>query len=225
MSGRTLSRVRAWLGSSQLPEGARMPPERTLATSLGVSRAELRKALLVLEAEGRLERKVGRGTFLTNQRVPQSGKASGGDIASLAERTGPHEAMIARLALEPQLAQMAALHATPRQLTELRRIADAMHTASTWQAYEDLDAAFHDLIAESAGNALLHDLHKIMNGVRMIVVWRRLNPQDQAPTNDYHSFREHEDILHALETRDRQGAERAMRSHLQSTLRAMTAED
>ena len=71
-----------------------------------------------------------------------------------------------------QLAQMAALHATPRQLTELRRIADAMHTASTWQAYEDLDAAFHDLIAESAGNALLHDLHKIMNGVRMIFVFR-----------------------------------------------------
>ena len=103
MSDRTLSRIRAWLGSSQLREGARLPPERTLASSLGLSRAELRKALLVLEAEGRLERKVGRGTFLANQRVPRSGKGSGGDIAALAERTGPHEAMIARLAFEPNL--------------------------------------------------------------------------------------------------------------------------
>lgn len=225
MSDRTLSRIRAWLGSSQLREGARLPPERTLASSLGLSRAELRKALLVLEAEGRLERKVGRGTFLANQRVPRSGKGSGGDIAALAERTGPHEAMIARLAFEPNLARMAALHATPRQLAELRRVADALRMASSWEAYEELDAAFHDLIAESSGNALLHNLHKILNGVRMIVVWRRLNPKDTAPTSDYHSFQEHEEIVSALEARDRHGAEKSMRKHLQSTLDVMTAEE
>jgi len=219
-----LDRVRAWFARAELTDGARLPPERELARTLGLSRSDLRNALFVLEAEGRLERKVGSGTYVRHPAPSDPGEAGGLDVNALAERTGPHEAMVARLALEPELTQMAALHATPRQLGELRRLADSMREASSWRVYEELDAAFHDLIARSAGNPLLYEVFNIVNGVRMIVVWRRLSPPDAAPPPDYHSFREHEAIVTALEQRDRIGAQKAMRAHLQSTIHAMTAD-
>lgn len=225
MSKKSIDRLRAWFASSELPEGSRLPPERELATTLGLSRAELRNALLVLDAEGRLERKVGSGTYVRQPTGPVQAATVATDITKLAERTGPHEAMVARLAIEPELTQMAALHATPRQLTELRRLADAMANARSWRVYEEQDAAFHDLIAKSAGNPLLYDVFRIVNGVRMVVVWRRLSPSDAAPPSDYHSFREHEEIVSALERRDRSGAQKAMRAHLQSTINAMTADE
>src|SRR6266567_8997653 len=44
--------------------GTRLPTERQLALDLGVSRAAIRHAMAVLQAEGRVSREVGRGTFL-----------------------------------------------------------------------------------------------------------------------------------------------------------------
>ena len=225
MDNKILSRVRVWLSSCDLEIGSRIPPERNLASSLGISRADLRKAFLVLEAEGRLERKVGLGTFLVDAKITPAGNSALDTIAALAERTGPIEAMNARLALEPEIARLAAHNATPRQLADLRKLSTLLRNSSSWNEYEKLDHEFHDLIAESGGNKLLHDLHKIINGVRMIVVWRRLSPQDSVPMADYHSFDEHDLIVNALEHRDRDGAQKAMRTHLKMTLAIMTAEE
>ena len=44
--------------------GSRLPTERQLADDLGVTRTMVRHALALLEAEGRISREVGRGTFL-----------------------------------------------------------------------------------------------------------------------------------------------------------------
>lgn len=222
MSAKVLSRVRTWIVSSGLVEGGRLPPERSLCESLGVSRAELRKALLVLEASGVLAREVGRGTFLAKKPEQHKSGSTEGTIGFLAESTGPHEAMMARLALEPELARMAALHASPRQLRDLRRLATDMRNAVNWLAYEEMDSQFHGILAEASGNSLLCALHEIMNGVRFVVVWRRLNTPKVAPDADYHSFDEHDNIVAALEERDGGRAYKAMQTHLKSTLSTMT---
>ncbi|HWG65356.1 MAG TPA: FCD domain-containing protein [Streptosporangiaceae bacterium] len=47
-----------------LGPGSRLPTERQLAADLGASRTSVRQALAVLEAQGRISREVGRGTFL-----------------------------------------------------------------------------------------------------------------------------------------------------------------
>ena len=222
MSAKVLARVKTWIASSGLQVGARLPPERDLCTSLGVSRTELRKAFLVLESNGNLTREVGRGTFLT--RKPEQRKADNSErtISDLAETTGPIEAMMARLALEPELARMAALHASPRQLLRIRELSSMMRKATSWRSYEELDSEFHDIIAQASGNSLLHELHKILNGVRIVVVWRRLDTPESAPDPDYHSFREHDAIVEALEKRSGREASEAMQAHLQSTLSTMT---
>lgn len=223
MSAKILARVRTWISASGLSSGARLPPERDLCTSLGVSRTELRKALFVLEENGNLTREVGRGTFLTKKPEQRKSGNTERTISDLAEKTGPVEAMMARLALEPELAQMAALHASPRQLRRIRELAAKMRSSDSWLTYEEMDSEFHDIIAQASGNSLLHELHKILNGVRIVVVWRRLDTSEVAPDPDYHSFDEHDSIVEALEKRSGSEASKAMQRHLRSTLSTMTA--
>ena len=103
-----LARLDECIAVEASPASGRLPPERELASRLGVSRAELRKALGQLEAEGILSRQVGRGTFLTARSESIS------DIASrLTLKTSPPAAMQARLLIEPELAALAATMATP----------------------------------------------------------------------------------------------------------------
>ncbi|MGI9492377.1 MAG: FadR/GntR family transcriptional regulator [Geminicoccaceae bacterium] len=224
MSGQVHRQLQSWINTAGLAEGSRLPSERDLAVQLGVSRTELRKALLVLEVEGLLHRKVGSGTYLNRSPAPSENHAVTLRIGDLAERTGPQEAMIARLAIEPELARMAALNASQRQIRELRGRTTSIRQASTWRAYEQQDSQFHDLIAEASGNSLLHEVHKVVNGVRLIVVWRRLDTPESGPPPDYHSFDEHDAIVSALETRDAAAAHDAMRRHLASTLASMTGD-
>src|ERR1700732_2081806 len=54
-------------------QGTRLPTERQLALDLGVSRAAVRHAMALLQAEGHVSREVVRGTFLRG--VPDAGAA------------------------------------------------------------------------------------------------------------------------------------------------------
>lgn len=224
MDENILTRLRTWIEASGMKEGARLPAERDLAQTLGITRSELRKSLFILEVEGRVERVVGRGTFLSKRVSNPKKSTAAARIAELAERTGPHEAMTARIAIEPELAALAAIHASSRQLRDIAALAEAMTNAGSWTRYEKLDAEFHDLIAQASGNSLLHEVHSIVNQVRLVVVWRRLHTPQASPPKDYHSFPEHAKIVAALEQRDSAAAKSAMRKHLRSTLDLLSSD-
>ena len=100
----TLSKIREMIGGGQLRPGGRMPPERDLATSLGVGRRALRRALEVLEREGQVTRRQGRGTFLT---APETGAE--GPFNGVLQHTNPFEVMEVRLTVEPMIARLASL--------------------------------------------------------------------------------------------------------------------
>jgi DNA-binding FadR family transcriptional regulator len=214
----TLARLRAWLSEAQLPADGRLPAERELAAHFGIKRAELRKALAVMEGEGRLRRHVGKGTFLAKAE-------SSADVPSAAEiiadRTSPPEAMQARIAVEPEIARLAALKATSAHITEMRELCRRMRQAETWGDYEQLDWRFHNLVAEASGNNLLLEIQRLVNGVRRAVIWGHLARRPLGPSADYHSFAEHEAIVDAIVSRDRRGAAEAMRRHLNSTALTM----
>jgi DNA-binding FadR family transcriptional regulator len=206
------STVRHWLSALRLSADARLPPERELAKKFCVSRAELRKVLAVLEAEGQIQRHVGRGTFVV--RPPEDSRPNGEDIAA---RTSPLAAMQARRVVEPELARLAALNATSAQFVEMRQLCSEMRRVPTWEAYAELDWQFHNLIAEATGNVLLVEIQRLLNGVRRFVVWGNLIKRAAGPPADYHSFAEHEEILAAIQARDGDRAMRAMLSHLGRT--------
>ena len=59
-----LQHLRRQIDSGRLPNHSKLPPERDLAEQYGVPRTVVRKALAILEAEGKIRRHVGRGTFV-----------------------------------------------------------------------------------------------------------------------------------------------------------------
>src|SRR5215467_6237854 len=61
------------------PGVARLPTERQLSVDLGVTRSSVRNALALLEAQGRISREVGRGTFLL-ERSEDSRSARRSDV-------------------------------------------------------------------------------------------------------------------------------------------------
>jgi DNA-binding FadR family transcriptional regulator len=211
---RLLDRLRSYLAAPDVAEDGRLPPERELAQDLGVGRAELRKALAVLEAEGQLWRHVGKGTFVGPRPLDT---ASG--IAALARRSNPAEAMAARLAIEPEIARLAAFNATPSHVAEMRMCLEKSRAAQTWRQYEVWDNRLHRTVAEATQNSVLVGLLDTLNAVRRAVTWGRLRVHPLRPSPDHHSFAEHDILVDAIEHRDLGAAAQAMRTHLKSVER------
>lgn len=208
-----IDKFKRWLNEAKLPVDGRLPPERTLAERFNLSRSQLRKILAALEVEGRIWRHVGRGTFVNKRGQPPSKP----NIDDIANRTSPPEAMQARMMIEPEIARLAALHATSAQIAEMRQLSQKMREAKTWPEYEDLDWRFHNLLAEASSNTLLKEIQYLLNGVRRAVVWGHLNIRPVGPSEDYHSFAEHDELIDNIAARNRMGAAAAMLRHLNST--------
>ena len=61
---RALNHLRRLMTMGQYPEGSRLPTERALSDDLGMARGPIRQALSTIEAEGKISRNIGRGTFV-----------------------------------------------------------------------------------------------------------------------------------------------------------------
>ncbi len=87
--------------------GDRIPSERELSTEFGVSRMTLRQAIQTLVDEGILERRVGSGTFVANQKVQEkmSGVTGFTDLM-LAQGKKPSSKTISYHTMEPSLSEM-----------------------------------------------------------------------------------------------------------------------
>ena len=215
----TVARLRAYIEGSQLTVDSRLPPERELSRALGVSRAGLRQALAVLESEGQIWRHVGKGTFIGTRPI-----ATVSDIDAMVRRTNPAEVMRTRLLIEPEVARMAALNATPAQIAEMRLCMARSRAAATWRQYESWDNRLHRTIAEATQNALLVSLLDTLGAVRRAVAWGRLRVNKVKPEPDHHSFAEHEAIVEAIAERDRERAAETMRRHLETVERKLLGE-
>ena len=67
-----MTRISADIEKGTYPVGSRIPPEHELEQLYRVSRVTVRRALAELTAEGLLERKQGKGTFVSTPRVRQN---------------------------------------------------------------------------------------------------------------------------------------------------------
>lgn len=211
-----LVQLQAYLAQLDLPEDGRLPPERELCESLGVSRGDLRKALDVLEKDGHIWRHVGKGTFVGSGPIEETI-----GISEIARQTNPADVMRARLIIEPEIAREAALHATLADIAAMRQSLVQTREAATWRQYENIDNLLHRQIAQASRNNVLLGLFDVLNAVRRTVVWGRLRSEGARPPADHHSFADHERIVDAIADRDLAGASMAMRLHLQQVGRRL----
>lgn len=204
-TGQVRALVDEGLRSGRFAPGHKLPTERALAASFGTSRAAVRQALGVLEREGRITRHVGRGTFV-------AGPADDGPAQTL--QTSPAEIMATRLVLEPEIASLAARHATPADLAHIRHCLARGAAANTYDEFESWDSALHRAIATAAHNSLLLRLFNMMNAARDLPVWGNIKRRSASPQrrNGYEAA--HGLIVDALVDRDPDTARERMRAHL-----------
>jgi DNA-binding FadR family transcriptional regulator len=207
-SAAAVERLRALLDAGLAGSG-RLPPERVLAGEIGVSRRAVRQALDLLEAEGRVSRQQGRGTFVCDPRAHTH------DLArELAKLTNPVDTLEARMAIEPSQARLAALRATPGDIDKLFEAAEASRKARDPDSYEKADAAFHRRIAIAARNPLLITIFDAILNVASDGKWRHGRETAHCINNQATYAAAHRLIAAAVAERNPVLAEEAMRAHL-----------
>jgi GntR family transcriptional regulator, transcriptional repressor for pyruvate dehydrogenase complex len=189
-----------------LQPGDRMPTERDLAESLGVSRDSVRSAMRDLEYRGRIERTQGRGTTVLP--APEEARQIGPTLAR-SERNMRDVADL-RALVEPHIAARAAAWAQPADLVLLHRTLDDSHSGLAPGESLGLDAQFHLQLAAAADNPLLHSLCSLMNDWVHDV--RARSHRTRAGRRA--SVIGHRAILAAVEAGDPVAAHDAMSAHL-----------
>lgn len=229
----TLTKLRKLILDGAVGTDGRMPPERALADELGVGRRSLRRALDVLEQEGRITRHQGRGTFIHRDGVPSStngvasrngggrapdqglpGGAGGISFDHILEITNPLEVSEARLAIEPVMARLAALRASQADLRRLHAAVSETKNAADPLVYEQADEKFHRTVAEAARNSLFLTLIDAFGASRRDAAWRRLSENAHCFKRQAVHAASHQEIYDAIAARNSERAYECMYRHL-----------
>lgn len=139
--------------AQQLQTGDRLPGERELCETFGVSRNVIREATKVLAQRGMLTIEPGKGTFVT---VPALKNIADSIELFARARQVPFAHLVElRRGLEPEIAALAAKRAKPEQLQRLEQcIAEMELSLAQPDAYLVADQEFHSILAEITDNVL-----------------------------------------------------------------------
>lgn len=208
----TLERLRNDVISAAAAAEGRLPTERELAVSFGVSRGTLRQALAQLEKDGLIWRGIGRGTYVRGHEP----RSSGAKTDFVLDTTNPTEVMEARLVLEPELAAAAALKASPAEIAALEHSIARARQARDAAEFERQDSQFHRRLVMAVHNSLLLGLFDALNVARDGELWGRLKAASLTHERIASYCDQHKAVVDALHDRDRAAASNAMRAHLKS---------
>lgn len=201
-----------YIQNSEIAVGEKLPTEAALCSEYGVSRSAVREAFCLLQSSGMVELRPGRGAFVLSKQSVSANiedwfKTNGAKMWDIVEM---------RAALEPLAARMMAQRCTDEHIAHLLRIHNrflkAVESGDKEEAAKH-DARFHSYIAEKSGNELLQVFSRYLNqAIEMYCQRTYLLPGhlDGAITP-------HIEIAKAIQNRDPEASERAMRTHVWHT--------
>lgn len=203
-----LERLRAYVAEAGLKAGDKLPAERELAASLGVSRASVKQAIVVLEVQGLVEAKHGGGTYLVRDTLDVE------PVEQLVERRKRlPEVLEAREALETKLAELAAERRTEDELDAIRASLDFMHEEIVGGGFGvEGDRRFHAAVTAAAHSSLLADFMKAIAGQ----ITESRNESLRQPGRPHRSLAQHTAIYEAISAGDPKKAAAAMRKHVRT---------
>jgi GntR family transcriptional repressor for pyruvate dehydrogenase complex len=205
--------IQARIARGQLKPGEQLPPERQLAELFQASRGSIREALRALELSGLILSRQGGGNFVA-QSLPSALTVPLGHYLER-QRHNLIDLYEAREMLEPRLAFLAAERASRAALERLRQALERqqreLESADASAAY-DADRAFHQAIAEAAGNQTFIKLHNYLSD---LVSESRREAIDNAARRTQ-ALVDHRGIYEAIASGDGPAASAAMLQHLRT---------
>jgi len=217
-----VAHVRALIDRGAIRPGDRLPPERALATQIGVSRPSVRAGLRALGALGVIRSRHGAGTFITDG-PPVLGTEPLSFLAALHGFTRD-EMFEARRILEVGAAGLAAERAGGDQVATLaEEIAGMFASLDDPQAFLIHDIRFHRAVASASGNPILASLVEMVSA---LFYEHRRNTAARAPGSDLKEAAQmHRSIYQAVRSRQADRAKDLMNQHLLDAQTAQAAED
>ncbi len=194
----------------KLQPGDKLPSERDLAESLGVSRSSIRDAIRSLELMGMVEPRQGAGTIVLQI-------SSDSLVNPLANARKRKEELVGELLdfrkmLEPSLASRAATRVSAEELAEmediLKRQGEKLRNGESTIAE---DTEFHYAIALASGNSVVR---KVLDTLMDLLRDSRERSL-QVDGRPQKSLAGHRKILAALNRHDADAAKLAMRHHIE----------
>ena len=203
--------LRERIVAGDLAPGQPVPSESELTARFSVSRTVVREAMSRLQAAGWVETHHGRGSFVLAR--PSGRSFAPGVGGSRADRV---QLLELRLAVETEVAALAAARRDEEQLAVARRAADAFAAARQRPAEAvSADFRFHSALADAAGNRYLQELVGTLGEPMIAMPSARLGAGEGALDV---VVAEHGAVLAAVGRGEPETARAAMRVHLANSI-------
>jgi len=209
--------LRERIRSGELQPGERLPTEKDFTEAFAVSRTTVREALARLAAEGMVQARQGVGVYVTETARYEAFQIRKDELESLED---VHRLLELRLAIETEMAALAAARRTKGDVRDLHRKLAAINAADTSDAAARADADLHSSIARAAHNAYFERILTFI-GTRLVPPRALvIQARDEQESGAYAALldAEHRAIVDAIEAGDEAAARMAMRCHLSESL-------
>ncbi len=207
---RVVDQIGDMIRRGEFGPGQRLPAERDLARSLGVSRPVVREAMVALEIAGLVEVRTGSGAYV---------RPLAEDKPQLNAGHSPTDILNARMIIEGEVAALAAANASEPDIEAAAgAIAEMIADHGVGRPRSAADLAFHVAVAYASGNAVLALVVERLWQEQYSPVFAILSERAHLAENWPATLRGHEAILEAIRRRDPGGARQHMRAHLSQTL-------
>jgi DNA-binding FadR family transcriptional regulator len=208
-----LDQLVAAISTREFAPGTQLPSERELMVRFAVGRPAIREAMLTLQQMGLVRISHGERARVNNPTADAIiDQVSGAVVMMLSTNPrGLDELKQARLLLETGLVRIATQSATREHLERLAQAQrDLVAASSDQERFVACDLAFHGLIADMSGNALIGSV------MRAMLAWLSRFKRDMVSVRGANrlTIEEHERILRAISAGDAQAAVKAMSDHL-----------
>lgn len=213
LSDQVSTEIQARIASGELRSGDKLPPEREMAESFGVSRGAVREALRSLERTGLVALQAGaQGGAFIGEGNPELIGDSFRNLYQLGS-VSLDELTEARLWLETTVTRIACARATDEDIAALTANVDEAERLLLAKRYDDkidVHIEFHRLLARATHNAVM-----VMLMDALMQVMRDFAHSAGGERNDL-TIKARRRFLAKLGARDADGAVAAMTEHLES---------
>lgn len=197
--------------------GDKLPNEFELATELNVGRGTIREAIKLMAARNIVEIRRGTGTFVSE--TPGISEDPLGLSFIADKKKLSQDLMEMRSIIEPEIARLAAEHATVSEIEQMEALCLAIENLIQNDCnHEELDIELHTLIAKSSRNLVVPSLKPIIQtAISLFIDLTNRHLKDE-------TIKTHAAIVSAIKQGDGTEAKKQMAAHLQYNKTALHIE-
>lgn len=209
-SRHVVEQIKNLIISQKMKVGEKLPNERSLAESLGVSRIIVREALSYLKACGIIESRHGSGNYVL--KVPNDSNLQNGSMEYDLE-----EVIDARELLESTIARMFLKNVTHDMIQDMEYMVQSMEInflRDDLKKVIESDVRFHQIFSKACGNSIIYSLLDHLTDYMKTKIWLFLK-RDYLWDEEYQkrSIENHKRILKAISQGNQDELLRAIKVH------------